>query len=231
MAIDSQYQWYDGSDGVDNTRVINNHFRDCRYVPVRLRGGDNHRVIGNTFENCGTFEVGSPQGTKAHIQLGAMEQFSCSMAASSTTLTVTGNTLWTHDAGDESKYEGMPLVFHGSSIDSNLTEFTTYYVLDTISDTTCTISATIGGAAITFSGSGGTGTASGRWPAGTGHQVMNNVSIKGSNDHFIETNDADEDDVGVYGNTVIGYEGEAFSDRFGLDDGLQAQYANQNTGM
>jgi parallel beta-helix repeat protein len=216
----------------DNCTIEGNTFKDCTAVPIWLADGDSHRVIGNRFDNCGTTTGGNPQSTKAHIQLGELQQFACTFEDAGTTLTITANTLFTHDASDTDKYEGMQIFFTDqvSSPDS-VTENAIYYVKDTISDTTCTISATYGGSAVTFAPGGGTATCHGNDPPGTGHLVCNNVSVKGSNDHFIETNNKDEDDIEVYGNTVVGYAGAAFSDRYSHDTTLQAKYAALNPGM
>jgi hypothetical protein len=54
-------------------------------------------------------------------------------------------------------YEGLPVVFTGTSLESNVTVGSTYYIKDVVSNTTFTVSSTVGGSNIAI-GSNATGT-------------------------------------------------------------------------
>lgn len=215
--------WIDFIDYSDGAVIEGNVFKDIRTCPVRLCAGDNHRVVQNDFVDCAIFTVSNPQITEAHVQLGALRQFtSMSFTNGTTTVTLTSHPF----VADE------PLFFTGGTLPSNLTANTTYWVVADTGADTFTIAATQGGAAITFASAGSGVTSHAYERAGTGVVVAQNTSIKGDNDNFIETNDlASATDIEVYGNVTAGYSGAAFSDRYSNRSVLQTQWESLNWGM
>jgi hypothetical protein len=216
----------------NNFIVDDNRFIDIRSVPIRLGAGDDQSCTNNRFRNSAWETVTTPQHTQAHIQFGSIKQYSCTFEDAGTTLTLTpsdGNP-WSFSRGAD-YYEGQEIFFTGGSVPSPLTVDTIYYVKTIASNTTGTISATRGGAAITFAAGGGSGTAHLGNMTGSGNRVAGNISFMESNDHFVETQNMDTDDVQFAGNTVVGYGGASFSDRYSKDDDFQNEYSSLNTGM
>jgi len=219
LAAGEDYQPY-----AHRTRIHDNDFKDIRVAPIQLSVGDDHDVWGNEFTNCGVFETTTPQQTKCHIQLGRTKLVtSVSFTISTTTVTAT----------DHPFEADMPIGFsaNGGSLPSNVDDIevagTTYWVKEKLGDDTFTISATKGGDPITFASAGSGAVAHYYQFAGTGIKIHNNTSFKGDNTYFIETNNANEDDVKVYGNTIIGYtHGEEYSDRYGHQADLHNEYGD-----
>ena len=205
----------------DGTEISGNTFKDVDRCPIALLAGDNHRVHDNTFESCARYAGSNPQYSKAHIQLGSSRQQAVTMAGGgSATIAAAANNL----------ANNFRVFFTGGGLPGELTAETVYYIVNRATNT-FEVSATRGGAAITFAGGGGNGTLSYASPAGTGIVVTRNTSVKDSNDYFIETNEADENDIEVYGNTTIGYAGAAFSDRYSHRAALDGAYNGLNVGM
>jgi len=181
----------------------------------------NAAVLVDVGENVGQGSAAIPQRVKCCIQLGELREFTCTFANGGTTVTCAGHPFAVN----------MEVFFTaGGGLPAEVTTGVTYYVV-TAASGVFTISAARGGAAITFGASTAPNTVHGSKRAGTGIVITRNTSIKGSNTYFIETNDADETNVDVYGNVVIGYAGQAFSDNYSHQAALQTEYETLNFGM
>jgi len=213
----------------DGAEIDGNRFRDITYPPIKLAVGSNHRVgPNNRYERCGGRSGTTPQASKCHIQIGELRQATVTFTAGTTTVNQTAHP-WTANCPIFFTNTGGGLPTYGGG--TPLVAGTTYYV-KTVTTNAFTIAATRGGTALTFDVPGvGTHTSHGPNIPGTGIRISGDVSYKGDNDYFVETNSADETDVNVEGCTTVGYSGAAFSNRYANRAALQAAYSGLNFGM